>query len=480
MLQNKNTTIISELSDFFTTSEKAINTILTITRSLKLSDRQIEFESKCNNEFRNIDKLIILLLFPFFDVSTVWMHTNSMLYPVFSCSKDVFYRLLNNSFVQWRKLSYTIFSRLQKQIELKGSNNQDDKPKCLIIDDTDLPKTGMKIELIGKVFSHVTQKSLLAFKGLFMGYHDGTSFFALDFSLHGEKGKNKKKPYGLTKKQLKARFSKNREKSSIAYLRKEEYSKSKIEQMIVMLKQAIIRGIKFDYILVDSWFTCFELIKLVNSKKSKHLIGMTKMGKTNYLFEGEKSNAKQIIDIQRRKKRIKRSRAIKCQYSEVVVDFNGITVKLFFCKTSRKGKWHLLLTTNQSLNFQEAYKIYSTRWSIEVFFKESKQYLGLGKCQSQDFDAQIASTTICMIQFNILSVAKRFADYESLGELFRGTKAETLQLTMNERIWLIIIEILSELAEIFELDTESLLEKIISDNEKLTKISNYTSLLQAG
>jgi len=32
--------------------------------------------------------------------------------------------------------------------------------------------------------------------------------------------------------------------------------------------------------------------------------------------------------------------------------------------------------------------------SIEVFFKEAKQHLGLCNCQSRDFDAQIASVTI--------------------------------------------------------------------------------------
>lgn len=481
MLRNKNTTIISELNDFFTSSEKAINTILQTTRSLTLSEKKIEFESKSNNQFKNIDKLIILLLFPFFDVSNAWMYKQSTLHPLFNCGKDVFYRLLNNSFIQWRKLSYTVFFRLMKKVESKSTINQENKIKCLIIDDTDLPKTGQRIELIGRVFSHVTQKSGLAFKGLFMGYHDGTSFFALDFSLHGEKGKNQKKPYGLTNKQLKARFSKKREKLSAAFLRKEEYFKSKMDKMREMIKDAIYRGLRFDYVLVDSWFTCFDLVKLITSRKiGCHLIGMAKMGKTNYLFNGKKLNAKQIIENQRKTKKIKRSRKLKCQYSEVVVDFNGIAVKLFFCKTSRNGRWHVLLTTDLKLNFVKAYQIYSTRWSIEVFFKESKQYLSLGKCQSQDFDAQIAATSICMMQYNILSVAKRFSAYESLGELFRNTKAETIQLTMNQRIWLLIVEILTDLAEILEIDTESLMEKIMTDNEKLIKLRNYTSLLQAG
>jgi hypothetical protein len=47
------------------------------------------------------------------------------------------------------------------------------------------------------------------------------------------------------------------------------------------------------------------------------------------------------------------------------------------------------MSTNTSLSFIEMVKIYQLRWCIEVFFKESKQLFGLGKCQSTDFDAQM-------------------------------------------------------------------------------------------
>lgn len=126
------------------------------------------------------------------------------------------------------------------------------------------------------------------------------------------------------------------------------------------------------------------------------------------------------------------------------------------------------MTTNTELTFEQAYRIYSTRWSIEVIFKESKQNLGLGKCQSQDFDAQIAATTLCMIQYNLLSIAKRFSNYETLGELFRDTQKDSLQLTISEKIWVIIIELVSHLSEILNLDSETLMEKLFSENEQLT------------
>ncbi len=67
-----------------------------------------------------------------------------------------------------------------------------------------------------------------------------------------------------------------------------------------------------------------------------------------------------------------------------------------------------------------------------------------------------------------------------MGEMFRNTNAETIQLTLAERLWQLIIEILADLAEMIEIDTELLMEKLISDNQRFVKLANYTTLLQAG
>ena len=66
MLLNKGTTILSEINDFFTSSEKAIETVFNTLRSLKLSKSQFFIKEKQNNAYKNTDKLIILLLFPQF------------------------------------------------------------------------------------------------------------------------------------------------------------------------------------------------------------------------------------------------------------------------------------------------------------------------------------------------------------------------------------------------------------------------------
>ena len=47
--------------------------------------------------------------------------------------------------------------------------------------------------------------------------------------------------------------------------------------------EVIIEGLRFDYLLVDSWFPCAELLRFIHSRHFKsHIIGMVKMEKTRY------------------------------------------------------------------------------------------------------------------------------------------------------------------------------------------------------
>ena len=137
-------------------------------------------------------------------------------------------------------------------------------------------------------------------------------------------------------------------------------------------------------------------------------------------------------------------------------------MNLFFTRTHGHTKVRLLASTDLKLSFLKAYQIYAIRWTIEVFFKESKQLLGLGKCQSNDFDAQIADTTLAMIRYTILSYEKRIRCYQTLGGLFKEAKEQTREGLLSERIWGQMIQILREFTEIFEIDTEELMTKILA------------------
>lgn len=70
-------------------------------------------------------------------------------------------------------------------------------------------------------------------------------------------------------------------------------------------------------------------------------------------------------------------------------------------QTRTQGKLEWVLTTDLSLSFLEAYRIYARRWATEVAYKDCKTLLNFGKCQSVHFAAQIASFTLTMMQYNI-------------------------------------------------------------------------------
>jgi hypothetical protein len=109
-------------------------------------------------------------------------------------------------------------------------------------------------------------------------------------------------------------------------------------------------------------------------------------------------------------------------------------------------------------------ELYQIRWSIEVLFKECKQYLRLGKSQNTDFCGQIADATLTMITYTILTLYKRFESYETLGALFRETQKEMIEKTLCERIEIVILKILRDLLEILCIDIEQTLYFLFSSD----------------
>jgi hypothetical protein len=481
MLQYKSTNIIGELQIYFSSSEKAVTTLFQNLRSLKIYSTPFRTIDKCNTQYCGKHLFTLLLLFPFFTVKDVSHFNQTSVYQLYKCGKDVFYEFLKNSVINWRKLSYQITKQFIRKAN-SNSDKADTNPiRCLIADDTDLPKRGRCFELLSRIYSHVTHTYNYGFKGLFLCFHDGKSLFNLDFSLHGEKGDDPEKPYGLTKKQQKKRFkNKRRPKKSSSQQRVNEYFETKIDMLITMIRTAIVQDIRFDYLLTDSWFTCFKLIKFIVTRKIKcHFLGMVKSNKTKYNYKGKMLTINQIRDCLKHSKKARANKKLNCKFYEVEVDFKGISVKLFYCKMTKRSKWHCLLTTNLTLDFEQAFEIYATRWTIEVFFKECKQLLRLGKCEARSFEAQIAATTLCMLQYNQLSMVKRLEAYESLGALFRQTTAETIELTVKERIYLIIIEILTEISHKTEFELDFLIEHIYAEYQQFTNVKNPESLARA-
>ena len=116
-------------------------------------------------------------------------------------------------------------------------------------------------------------------------------------------------------------------------------------------------------------------------------------------------------------------------------------------------------------------EIYQTRWTIEVFFNESKQLLGLGKCQSNDFDAQIADVTITMVQHILMTLRYRIENYQTMEGLFSQIKEATIKQRLNQRLWGLFIELMQIIESVFgEIDEQELFERIFQNEEASRRI----------
>lgn len=465
---------LSELKDFFTKDEKVSDTIFDMLKIFQRAPIHHFLKSIKQRGYAAGTLLHVLLLMPFNAVCSIRALYQSELAHMSQAQKDAYYRLKNLQTIDWRKLLYLVAKRYREVVKDKAEQSG---VRCLIVDDSFLSKTTRFTEGVSKVFDHVTRRFLWGFKLLLLGYWDGKSFIPLDFSLHREKGNNKKKPWGMTKRQKQQQYSKKSEKGTAGANRKNELDTSKIKQAIKQIRRAVWHGFMTDYVLADSWFFCLELIKCVRKLKKGtiNLIAMAKMGKANYEYGGQSYTAKQLKQNLIGKK--KRCRKLRATYIECIVSYQGNAVKLFLVRYSGQMNWQVLVSTDLSLSFIRTMEIYSIRWSIEVFFKEAKQHLQLGKSQSQDFDAQIADATIAMIQYTLLATCKRFSDYESFGELFKAQSRQMTALTLAERIWELILALVQQICDVLEINPELLLEKLLQNSDKQDKLERLLARL---
>jgi hypothetical protein len=279
---------------------------------------------------------------------------------------NTFYRTLNDPRIDWRKmlLSFALqFTRIIK----KKTQMDENLTRCFVVDDSLLEKSGKTIEGISRVNNHVKGGFTFGFKLLLLGYFDGKMLIPSDFSLHRESRKNN---FGLKQKEEKKQFKSKNPKDSPGELRKQELDEKKTDMIVKMIKRASKRGLNASYVLMDSWFTCEEVIKSIRKIKrgALHVVGICKMDKRKFNIDGKELNSATIVKMHEIRSKIKCSKKYKSQYIVVNAVYKGIPVKLFYVKYKRAKTWTLILSTDTSISFNRAMEIYQIRWTIEVLF----------------------------------------------------------------------------------------------------------------
>ena len=189
---------------------------------------------------------------------------------------------------------------------------------------------------------------------------------------------------------------------------------------------------------------------------------MAKIGNAKYtiLPKNRILTPKQIIALHKRK--AVTNRKYKAKYIKLQAEYQGVRVVLFFVNIGKGENWRLLVSTDLNIGFNKLMEVYKIRWSIEVFFKEAKQLLLFGKSQSQDFDAQIADTSLSLIRYILLSYYERTHYGMSIGGLFKQLTQASIEENLVADISTFFMELLAVFAEMSGIDFMTLYESLIS------------------
>jgi hypothetical protein len=169
-----------------------------------------------------------------------------------SFKKDTYYRLLQNSSYNRRKLlslsTLKILKLLHKVQDAKSV-------KVFIVDDTVEGKTGQYVEgSRDGLWSNKEKRTIRGINVVSLNYSDGYSSFMVDFAISMGN-------YARVKLE---EFTQELNSKTTTYARRAEIMEGKSQIAIDMVTRAIKSGIYADYLLVDSWYSKPVFIKEMN------------------------------------------------------------------------------------------------------------------------------------------------------------------------------------------------------------------------
>ncbi len=380
-----------------------------------------------------IHLMFVLVTLAFLKMTSVHELMKQGVSSFYQARKDTFYRFKNGEW-SWRPFYWRFIRHLGSKLKWSQARNEN----CFIIDTSVLAKRGKSMDEVSYVYDHTQRRTVNGYELVALGLITPTNFYPLDFCYRFSDKRRKQARDALPLNST----------GSLAKRIREARALTKIELAINMLKGALAKGIAASHVLVDAWFTSpkfFQDVRHLNL----HAVGRLKNGKTRYLNKGEWLSLSQLYHAANGT--LIRDPELGCPVTAIPVTCrNGVKGIIIFVKGYKEPeaetvagarkhpepKWAAIFSTDPTLSAREVVKKYILRWSIEVFFKESKQRLGLGKEQSRCFAAQVFSTTQAFLRYSILAyLLDKEPPDSTIGNMFHQIAQEAGTLTFCERLW---------------------------------------------
>jgi len=248
-------------------------------------------------------------------------------------------------------------------------------PVTCIIDDTSNRKRGKHIQAAFKFFDHVSNQYIIGHQVVCMviSYRD----FIIPYAAEIYQPKSTTSHYPVKKK------------THIAAQMLETFSPAEGQKV---------------YVVADTFYACTEIIQVCRKSNYSFVSAL----KTNRIVtvDGKRQNVnsflRRVYNKAKNKKRIKLSSGTYEVLSRTGSLKSGGAVKLVCTRNLSHCTVKVLFATDPALPFDTIMAIYQLRWSIEVFFKEEKQHLGLKISQHQRVEANTSAIMLSCIAYNLM------------------------------------------------------------------------------
>ena len=347
----------------------------------------VRFPSKLNSFFDSLQadfrfehfiyfKLLVLLIAFSWEkrnITALYRHLDAKMFP---------HRTRFNNFLHVGRWNPEITLR-KKALEILNSlSPKKGETIYFILDDTKKHKRGMKMDAVGWLFDHLTKRHIW-----------GHNYIQATLSFRGFTI-----PWGVR-----------------LYVKKEHSDElgvpfKKITELAAELISSFIppEGVTV-LVLFDSFYLCTKVVRACNNKHF-HFVSTLKSNRNLYV-RGRKLKAGTYgANFFKRKhkstlKVSKKQGSVLYKYTDagwITVNKLG-KVHIIF---SRKNKERLIMgivTDHPTLTASKIITSYETRWSIEVFFKDSKQLLGLGHYQNRPYRAAVTHLHLVSFAYALLT-----------------------------------------------------------------------------
>jgi SRSO17 transposase len=339
----------------------------------------------------------------------------------------------------------------QRITQLQHRNDTASKPDGVVaIDDTLTHKTGKQMEDAEYHFDHSTRKYVLGHNIVSTQYKDRQVSYPLDYRQYYRKPTNKQlqKQYKKLDKQINLfqpkQYLLEKLKLLLDYQRRLQRFKSKIALAMELIQQAEAMGIKATTYLFDSWFLCKLIVTLIACygkdwisvlKSNRNLmIKNKKMPVSDYIKTIPPSCYRQIT-----------TKAGKCYwvFSKViqVCSLGKVRLVISYNNHQLNGDPVVFVTNRKDWEPVKILSTYELRWSIDAFYRDAKQHLGLeayqlrtGKGIKRHWYFVFLAYTLLMLNVQQSRLLRRFkANLSTIGESSRALADE---VTLSLILWI--------------------------------------------